>query len=297
MNTEVLESPSNTDSTRIRLSPLSWFSLRFMRFLQTGGQCIRWSKYKWKKIENTIHDKAMLDSWGSRELPFGFGKFLDERIVEYPALFYRLKDLKGAKVLDAGSTANFKEIVDHPSILQNDLTVVTLAHESQDFCEKGISYVFDDLRALPFRDENFDFVFSISTIEHVGMNNTRLYTDEAKYRESKSEDFLLAVEEFERVLKKGGRALITVPCGKKRDLGWLQIFDLEMIQKVVKRFGASSHTVQYYRNTENGWKEYRDFEGVANSGFSSQIVPEHSDNPFNFFRPGAEAVAIINLVK
>jgi SAM-dependent methyltransferase len=49
-----------------------------------------------------------------------------------------------------------------------------------------------DVRALPFRDESFDAIYSMGTIEHF---------DETEH----------AVDEMARVLKPGGRAIIGVP--------------------------------------------------------------------------------------
>jgi SAM-dependent methyltransferase len=50
-----------------------------------------------------------------------------------------------------------------------------------------------DMRALDFADETFDFVWSISSVEHV----------------DSVEDIVTAFREVERVLKPGGHALIT----------------------------------------------------------------------------------------
>jgi len=43
---------------------------------------------------------------------------------------------------------------------------------------KGISYIFEDLRESCFRDDYFDIVVSLSTIEHIGLDNTMRYTHE-----------------------------------------------------------------------------------------------------------------------
>jgi ubiquinone/menaquinone biosynthesis C-methylase UbiE len=60
-----------------------------------------------------------------------------------------------------------------------------------------------DARMIGFRNEVFDQVICISTIEHVGIGNNGDENGDVK-----------TVKEVLRVLKKGGNAIITVPYGK-----------------------------------------------------------------------------------
>ena len=59
-------------------------------------------------------------------------------------------------------------------------------------CRHGLLSAIGDVRDLPFRDESFDAIYSMGTIEHF---------DETER----------AVEEMARVLKPGGRAIVGVP--------------------------------------------------------------------------------------
>ena len=108
------------------------------------------------------------------ELPPGFGFRLDERIVEYPWLFSRLPACLGV-LLDAGSVLNFDFVLAHPALAGKKLHICTLAAENECFWRNGISYLFEDLRRLPYRDGWFDWIISLSTLEHVGMDNSLLY--------------------------------------------------------------------------------------------------------------------------
>jgi len=56
----------------------------------------------------------------------------------------------------------------------------------------GLQGAIADVRDLPFRDESFDAIYSMGTIEHF---------DETEH----------AVEEMARVLKRGGRAIVGMP--------------------------------------------------------------------------------------
>ena len=116
-----------------------------------------------------------------------------------------------ALMLDAGSSLNHALLLDDPSVAEKRLHIVTLTPEQECFWQRGISYVFDDLRALPFKDALYDIVVSVSTLEHVGCDN-RFYTGRSP-SEERLDDFLAAAKEMTRVLKPGGLLLLTVPYG------------------------------------------------------------------------------------
>src|SRR5207249_8814649 len=68
-------------------------------------------------------------------------------------------------------------------------------------------------------------------------------------------DFALAVRELRRVLVRGGRLLLTVPYGRPRQLGWLQVFDRGKVEQVIEEFGGSVVQQAYYRYCERGWQD------------------------------------------
>jgi SAM-dependent methyltransferase len=80
-----------------------------------------------------------------------------------------------------------------------------------------------DVRDLPFAGGAFDVVFCISTLEHVGVQGGDEYDQQAT----------AALRELHRVLRRGGRVLVTVPCGATEDhddfvqrpvASWLELF-------------------------------------------------------------------------
>src|SRR5687767_4125179 len=102
-------------------------------------------------------------------LPAGYAVGANERAVEVPWLFARRP---AGRMLDAGSALNHAAYLDRLQPLVSELHIVTLTYEGVAYPERGISYAFADLRALPYLDGYFDTVASISTLEHVGMDNT-----------------------------------------------------------------------------------------------------------------------------
>nr|WP_285288969.1 methyltransferase domain-containing protein [Alloacidobacterium dinghuense] len=156
-------------------------------------------------------------------------------------------------MLDAGSTLNHSFLLKRAPVSKSKLAICTLAPERQCYWRQGISYVFEDLRACMFRSETFDTIVSISTIEHIGLDNTLLYTPDETKRESESRDFRAAIREFRRIIRPGGICYITVPYGKACKRGWFQVFDAQMVQMVLDDFKPKYHEIEYFGYSPSGW--------------------------------------------
>lgn len=204
--------------------------------------------YKFAAIRRALAQGVLRDGL----LPVGYGFRLDERIVEYPWLFSRLPS-GGGNFLDAGSVLNFEFLLSQPSLVNKRVFISTLAPESDCFWNKAVSYIYEDLRNSCFRDNYFDWVASLSTIEHVGLDNAMLYTrDEAK-RESDQDAYLEAVKELRRVLKPGGVLFLSMPYGRRCNHGWFQVFDAEMVDCILKTFAPVDWQESYFRYQADGW--------------------------------------------
>jgi SAM-dependent methyltransferase len=187
---------------------------------------------------------------GDGPLPAGYAAGYDERAVEYPWLFGQGL---GGRVLDAGSTFNHQHILDRALPLIDDLTILTLAPEAHAFPLRGVSYVYGDVRALPFRDGWFDTVVSLSTLEHVGKDNAT-YGVEGAAAPDPDREVARAARELRRVVAPGGRILLSVPFGRREDHGWFRQFDLEDLERLIDAFAAPRHTVALFRYSRDGWQ-------------------------------------------
>jgi SAM-dependent methyltransferase len=194
-------------------------------------------------------------------LPKNFGQGFDERIIEYFWLFSRLKTGKG-RLLDAGSVLNFQYLLDHQKLSEKQIFISTLAPEKYCFWHKSVSYTFEDLRDLSFRADFFDQIVCISTLEHVGMDNETYFNSEIGHVENRSElvetqnkyeSYKFVISEFKRVLKPGGKLILTVPYGKYKNLNWLQVFDSNMLDSVIAAFGSSKVFEQIFVCSKDGW--------------------------------------------
>lgn len=228
----------------------------------------------------------------AENLPMGFGRWMDERIVEYPWFFSRLPEGAGT-LLDAGSVLNHHFIVSHPKLRQKKLTIMTLAPESECHWNLGISYFYGDLREMAFRDGLFDYVVSLSTLEHVGLDNQRFHCIALEQRNQQADSYLLAVRELARVLKPGGLCFISLPYGKRVVHGWMQLFDQPMIESVIHEFQPQCSRVTYFQYLgDNGWKL-----SDAKAASEARYFDYEKDAPWEGHPAAAGAVACLELKK
>jgi len=164
----------------------------------------------------------------------------DERAIEIPWTLSRYTGEE--RVLDIG-TANAE-----PAYVEGlreldapELVTVDLAEPAD---------VVADVRALPFEDGRFDVAFCVSTLEHVGLDNS-VYGIEAKRDEDGQES---ALRELHRVLASDGRLLVTVPTGERDDQAWqLQRTPHEWIS-LFERSGFLVFEDELYVHAEDGWR-------------------------------------------
>jgi SAM-dependent methyltransferase len=203
----------------------------------------------------------------SRPLPRAYGVGLDERVVEYPWVFSRSP---AGRVLDAGSTLNHGHILDRLLGRIESLHIVTLAPEPQAFVERGVSYLFADLRDLPIRDGYYDTVVCVSTLDHVGMDTSPYGVREPKAADPATE-VELAVAELGRVLRPGGRLLVTVPYGRRMDGGWFRQFDRDDLRALLAAAGGAEEDVSVYAYSRRGW-QLSDLDAAAEAEYRDALA-------------------------
>jgi len=219
-------------------------------------------------------------------LPPGYGVGLDERVVEHPWLL--AQELKGT-LLDAGSSLNHRHIVDQLLPRLSALTIATLAPEPASLHRSSLSYVYADLRELPFPDGCFDVVASISTLEHVGMDNSR-YGGGSGRSPDPDRQLERAVRELLRVLAPNGTLFVSVPYGVPENLGWLRQFDREGIERLAALASPRAATVVVYRYAGHGW-QLTDLDQAADARYRELArEPRPADGASN-----ARAVACLRL--
>lgn len=212
-----------------------------------------YARFRRRELEKAVGDAALLSSFAaSRPLPRGYGRGMDERIVEYPWVLARLGKAS-RQILDAGSTLNFDWIAASQPLRDKQVTCFTLEPEGT-LDRANYSYVYGDLRRTLLQSGSFDTVVCISSLEHVGMDNTLFYAESSSFRESDPAAFRAVLHELRRVLIPGGRLLLTVPYGTYQDLGWLQQFDRALLADAIEAFEGRVEASAYYRHSVEGWQ-------------------------------------------
>jgi SAM-dependent methyltransferase len=202
---------------------------------------------------DTLKNEKMLECFREGEiLPQGYGIGIDDRCVEYPWVIAKLNK-KPEILLDAGSVLNYDFLLDLPILRSKMIHILTLAPEEKCFWQKNVSYLFHDLRNIPIRDNFYDIIACISTLEHIGCDNSS-FTSKDSDNDSRPEDFIVAIQELCRVLKPGGALFITVPFGVYSHLGAQQQFDEKMLYNFVKLLAEFGEvTERFYLYSANGW--------------------------------------------
>ncbi len=264
--------------------------LKISRFIRSGMKPWSggYSEYKSKRIGEILAQ----NNFDSNQLPEGYGYRLDERVIEYPWFFSRCP--RGAGVLlDAGSVLNYANIQAHPSLKTKKIFISTLAPEACCFWRSAVSYVFEDLRSSCFRDNYFDWIVSLSTIEHIGLDNTMLYTDDVSKKENCSSSYMAAVMEYHRMLKPGGVLYLSFPFGKHVNRKWFQIFDGAMVDEIISAFNPEKMEQFYFKYESAGWKSSTREETKNATYFDINTQPEYDAD----YAAASRAIVCLELVK
>ena len=257
--------------------------------------------YVQRLVVRTLNDGGPVESFRrGAPLPDGFGRDIDERCVEYPWVLANLP-AGPARMLDAGSTLNYDFLLDQEVVREKLLHILTFAPEERCFWNRGISYLFADLREIPVRDAYYDVIVCISTLEHVGCDNSR-WTNQDSHREDRPDDFPLAMSELRRVLRPGGLLLLTVPFGAYCHYGWFQQFTRSLLSRAIDAFGSAAECIEtFYRYTPGGWRR-----ATAEECADCEYVRSYKGPPSQWTRPiplepdgavAARAVACVRIVK
>ena len=178
----------------------------------------------------------------------------DERVVEIPWVFSRLRT--SGRVLEVGYA--FAETAYLGGLLRAGVELVGADLATRDV--EGIETVEADVRNLPFPERSFDQVLLVSTLEHVGADNT-VYGLGAESDEAARLD---ALNELARVLRRDGSLLVTVPLGEPGDHGWFRQEDEHGWTQLFVRADLFVEELEAYELQTEGWRAAPAFrpEGV-----------------------------------
>jgi hypothetical protein len=168
---------------------------------------------------------------------------IDERPVEIAWCLARVQP--GERLLDVGYAFAEHAYLDALGRL-GDVTGVDLVLADV----PGVTSVQADLRDLPFRDDEFAAAIAISTLEHVGRDNTQYGLDD----EGGGDTLDAALRELRRVT---ARLLVTVPTGEGELLPEQAVFRPNEWVERFERAGFVVYEDELYELTADGWRSVR----------------------------------------
>ncbi len=239
-------------------------------------------------VETAVDEPAFQALFSERrQLPDSYGVGLDERVVEYPWL---KAQHPAGQVLDAGSVLNHAHIIERFRPLADELTIATLVTEDVTFPEQDVTYLDADLRELPLPDDHFDTVVCVSTLEHVGMDNT-MYGSDLPADEDPKVEARRALAELLRVTRPGGRVLVTVPFGVSERLRWLRVLGSEDLDDLLADVPADRRDIEIFGYSERGWQR-RTADEVAGARYRDFTADQ---TPVADLAAAARAVACVTI--
>lgn len=192
-----------------------------------------------RRLEDGVSWAAAQRRSGERPRTLEAPPGIDERPIEIPWCLSRV--LPDDRVLDVGYAFAEPVYLDALGAL-GDVTGVDLVVAEV----PGVTSVQADLRDLPFENESFDVAIAISTLEHVGRDNTQ-------YGLTPEENDTLdaALRELRRVAR---RVLVTVPTGERELLPEQSVYEPS---EWVDRFSRAGFVVfedELYELAQEGWR-------------------------------------------
>ncbi len=185
-----------------------------------------------------------------------------DRYLEYPFVFKNLPKLP-AKILDVGSAGSFFPLI--VSSLGYDVTGCDIRPYKILNKVKFNNFTFlqKNICEHSLQEEGFDVVTCISVLEHIGLKGRYGSGDD-------SEGDIKMVEEIKRVLKPGGRAIITVPFGKAEVFApYQRIYNLAGIKIISSGFEIIEQKF-YCLNKNDDWCECSGEHGETFKGSASR---------------------------
>ena len=167
----------------------------------------------------------------------------DERVIEIPWVLSRLREGRVLEVGHANAEAPYLA-----ALLRSGVELVGADLVEADL--DGAETVQADARSLPFASDSFDQALFVSTLEHIGSDNTvyGLGTEED------DRGRLQALQEIRRVVRPGGTLLVTVPIGEPGDNGWFWQDDVAGWTRLFVSAGLFVEEEEAYELHEDGWR-------------------------------------------
>jgi len=178
------------------------------------------------------------------------------RIVEEPFIFENINLGNAAKILDLGCC--YSKVSSELASLGFKVTGTDL--NDYNYSHPNFNFTKGDFLKNKFQDNYFDCVIAISVIEHFGLNcyGGPMIVDGDKK----------AAKEIYRILKEGGKLIITLPFGKKETMPAQRIYDTAGLEDLLRDFRIEKE--EYYKYDKGFWLPAKK-EVLVDTKFSEDV--------------------------
>jgi len=172
---------------------------------------------------------------------------LNSRLLEYPFVLQKLDGRPRGRVLDVGCTDSGNIVA--PTLATLGWQVYGVDTREFKFKHLSFHFVLEDIRKTSFPDGFFDWIYAISTVEHIGLaGRYGVKVDDP------DGDFK-AVTEIRRLLGPDGRFLLTVPYGQGGVVKPAErVYDRSRLQRLLAGWSVQEETY-YYLDGGGEWHQ------------------------------------------
>jgi SAM-dependent methyltransferase len=183
---------------------------------------------------------------------------INERIVEGPFVLGRIE---GNRILDVGSSESLLPL----ELASLGFNVVALDVREYPVSHPGMTVSKEDIRGTSFPADSLDTVIALSTIEHIGLG---FYGDPMGPDGDRQ-----AITEIHRILKPGGRFLLTVPFGKAATAEGHRVYDSARLRGLLTEFEIEEFLC-CIRDHSTCWRraEIPEAEMVDSTAFAQSVA-------------------------
>jgi len=174
-----------------------------------------------------------------------------ERVVEVPWILDKYRGEK--RVLEVGHAFAEEHYLECLANLEIPFLVgIDAAASPRPRAVLPFHQIRGDVLHSCVRPGSFDLVLCVSTIEHIGRDNTRYGLDSGRDEQSPDHQAIRTLADW---LGPGGRLLLTVPFGRFEDHGWLINYDIEHLESLIEASCLSTREMTFYGWMPGGWRE------------------------------------------
>jgi SAM-dependent methyltransferase len=176
------------------------------------------------------------------------GLITTERVIEYPFVFQNLNGIAGP-ILDIGCYSSREPV----ALASRGFRVIGLDFNAYPYKHPNLVALRADALRTPLMSGSVEAVLAVSVIEHIGIGHYGDPLDE--------KGDLKAVREIARVLRRGGRALITVPFGRAMRDDFQRVYDPPGLRALLAPLTV--RRIEYARSLSGLWMPCAEAEAAS----------------------------------